>query len=130
MNSIRLWILLLAATSFLGGLAAGALMAERAGAGGEAAGAFPDYHELLVRRFDLGAERERELRHILALYQEAIEETTDRHMAELMSGMEPELAQRGRHYRDLIRNHLLEAGDRVAFDRLCAGYAIFPNPID
>ncbi|HJP01856.1 MAG TPA: hypothetical protein QF764_08840 [Planctomycetota bacterium] len=130
MTSVRLWVLLLAATSFLGGVAAGTLLGERVGTPQEPGGAFADYRELLSGRFDLAPERERELQNILALYADSIAETKDRHMAEFMSGVEPELAQKGLHYRALIRNHLLEVEDRPAFDRLCASYANFPNPTD
>ncbi|MAF64952.1 MAG: hypothetical protein CMJ84_04740 [Planctomycetes bacterium] len=130
MNSVRLWVLLLAGTSFLGGLAAGTLMAERARVQQHVTEAFPDYRGLLVRHFDLAPERERELRNILTLYQDSLTEISDRHMAELMSGMEPELSQKGRHFRGLIRNHLLEEEDRPTFDRLCASSATFPTPVD
>ena len=57
MSSTRLWILVLALTSFLAGSAAGLLLGRRLAPPAVERGPFSDYAALLVTRFDLEPER-------------------------------------------------------------------------
>lgn len=116
MNSLRLWILVLSVTCFCAGGAAGALVAARATRPAAEPGAFADYERDVVRAFALSPERARILHTVLASYQREIEQIKDLHLAETMTAMEPELSERGRWYRDLIRDKVLPPERRPEFD--------------
>ena len=72
MNSIRLWVTVLALVSFLAGSAAGKILTERSTARDADRGALADYEELLVRQFDLSPERRRFLRVLLDHYDQEV----------------------------------------------------------
>ena len=116
MKSLRLWILALALTSFGAGVASGTLVSASLHRAPRGSGPFADYEDRLVRAYDLAPERARLLHALLASYQRELEQVKDRHMAEYMTAMEPELSERGRFYRDLVRDKILPAGRRAEFD--------------
>jgi hypothetical protein len=112
MSSPRLWILLLALTSFLAGSAGGLLAGTRLAPPVIERGPFADYATLLVSRFDLPPDRERRLRAVLELYHRDLEELKSRHVAEA----EPELIRLGEVCRQRIRDYVLPAGQQAVFD--------------
>jgi hypothetical protein len=113
---LRGWVLVLAGTSFAVGLAGGVWLSARLLRPEPERGPFADYRELLVDRFELSEARADALDVVLAHYAADLEEIKDRHMADYMSAMEPELAERGRYYRDLVRNEVLPEGQRARFE--------------
>jgi hypothetical protein len=123
-SALRSWIALLALVSFLAGLASGLLVAERRAVPEAPRGAFVDYQRMFSDRFELGAERQRILGGLLRSYQEDIARIRDRHTAEYLSAMEPELRDSGLRYRNIIRNELLPEEDRAEFDRLERDYVV------
>jgi hypothetical protein len=113
MSSTRLWILLLALTSFLAGAAGGLLAGSRLAPPPAEAGPFSDYAALLVARFDLEPDRERRLKAVLELYHRDLEELKSRHVAEA----EPELIRLGESCRQRIRDYVLPPGQQSVFDQ-------------
>lgn len=129
MKSLRLWISLLALTSFLVGIATGSFLGVRTPKATITTEArpFTDYEQLLADRFRLAPERVDELRHLLANYHTEIERTKDVHMADYMTSMEPELSELARKYRGFIRDHVLPEDGRAAFDQLLLGVPVESN---
>jgi hypothetical protein len=123
-NALRTWIGLLALVCFLAGLASGLLFAEREAAREPQRGPFADYQRLFASHFELDSERRRILAGLLQSYDEDIARIRDRHTAEFLSAMEPELRDRGLRYRNIIRNELLPEDDRAEFDRLEREYVV------
>jgi hypothetical protein len=127
-NNLRLWVSVLALTAFLAGLACGPLIMawffpqERA----IASGPFADYERMLVREFQLEAERSEPLHAILEQYRRDLESIKDRHMADYMSAMESELRDLGRACREEIRDNVLPPDRRAEFDRLVMGLPAKP----
>lgn len=120
MTNVRLWIALLGLVAFLGGLAGGLLVGELRHRRTPSRGSFDDYRELFVDRLELDPARERLLRELLRNYENDVKRVRDRHSAELLAAMEPELRELGERYRGLIRNRLLDPQRRDAYDRLVA----------
>ena len=116
MIGLRGWVLVLAGTSFAVGIAGGVWLSALFFRPAPERGPFADYRDLLVERFDLSSARTEALEVVLASYAKDLEEIKDRHMADYMSAMEPELAERGRYYRDLIRNEVLPENQRSRFE--------------
>ena len=58
---------------------------------------------------------------MLANYEAELAGIKDTHMADYMSSIEPELRERGRYYRGLVRDRVLPEGQRAAFDRMSLG---------
>ncbi|MEY2785483.1 MAG: hypothetical protein RL277_1693 [Planctomycetota bacterium] len=127
MNSVRLWVLLLALVSFGAGLAAGVFWTTQRMRPEPAAGPFDQYRADLVREFRLSPEREKHLGKILAAYEQEIVQIKDRFQATTMAQMEPELAERGRYYRSVIQNQLLPPGERERFQQMASGLPTTPN---
>jgi hypothetical protein len=123
-NDLRLWIALLCLTCFAAGAGLGVFGTARALAVEPPRGAFADYEELLSRRFELSPDRRRLLGQMLEAYERDVSEIKDRRSAELMSAIEPDLAKRGRYYRDLIQTKVLPENRRAEFARL----AQLPTP--
>lgn len=123
MTNLRLWVAILALTAFLAGLACGPFVSNWVfpDARVSANGPFTDYERLLADTFQLPAERRAPLRAILDQYRRDIESIKDRHMADYMSSMEPELRELGRTYRALIRDKVLPEPQRAEFNRLALG---------
>ena len=124
MSQLRLWILLLAAVSFLAGGASGLVLAAELRPPERDRGAFADYRELLVARFDLSPERERGLRVILDRYQKDIEAVKSRQI----DLIEDDLARLGLTCRQRIRDYVLPADRREEFSRLADGLATARTP--
>jgi hypothetical protein len=119
----RPWIGLLSFTCAAAGVGVGVLVARWTAPPPpvEAAGAFPDYERLLAERFELSPARREVLRVVLESYDADVDRIKDRHMADYMNSIEPELRERGRYYRDLIRDRVLPQEARATFDRLSLG---------
>jgi uncharacterized membrane-anchored protein YhcB (DUF1043 family) len=120
-NSLRLWAAILAIVAFLAGGGAGWLIAAGRNRPAPSRGPFSDYEQKLVETFRLSDERAALLRAVLASYQKDIAEIKDRHMADVTSGMEAELSEKGRYYRDLIHDKVLPENKRSEFDALAVG---------
>jgi hypothetical protein len=122
-TSLRAWVSILAVTAFLAGLACGPFVMSWLfpPAPAVSSGPFADYERLLVETFDLAPERREPLRAILDQYRRDIESIKDRHMADYMSAMEPELRELGRACREVIRDSVLPEPKRHEFDRLVMG---------
>ena len=124
MTSFRLWITILALVSFTVGIGSGLLFARKFARPEPQRGAFAEYELHLAQTFDLSPERKRLLRVVLSSYEREIEEIKDRHMADTMLAMEPELCVKGRALSGLIRDKVLPENKRSQFDHL----AFDPSP--
>jgi len=124
MTSLRLWILLLAATCFAAGLGAGVLLGEsRAGSRAPAVAAGDPsvhYRRLFEATFRLSPQRRELCDELLSSYDHEVEEIRQRALAQSIALVEDELSQVGLRYRDAIRNHVLPPGERARFDELVA----------
>lgn len=118
MNSLRLWIVLLALVAGLAGFAAGRLTAPVQAQ--STSGPFPGYTERMQSTFDLSPDRVRALRLLLERYDRDIENLKIRHLDDLR----PELVRLGDTYRDWIRDKVLPADRRSDFDLLVAGGSV------
>lgn len=123
MTSLRLWVSILALTTFLAGLACGPFVMAWIVPPPRVTpnGSFAEYERMLVRQFQLAPERREPLRAILDQYRRDLESIKDRHMADYMSAMESELSDLGRTCREEIRDNVLPEAQRVEFDRLVMG---------
>ena len=120
MNGLRLWIILLAAVSFLAGIPAGVLLADGLRPAPDPEGSFADYALLLEREFDLTEERSLVLRAVLTDYEQSLDAVRSRQL----HAFEDEIVRLGRLCRDRIRNQLLPPGDaRDRFDQLSGPFA-------
>lgn len=124
---LRGWIVVMSLSSLLAGAGAGVLVARSLAARDVAPreGAFADYEALMARTFELSPDRREVLHAVLANYEADLAGIKDRHMADYMSSIEPELRERGRFYRELVRERVLPDARRAEFDRLDAG---LPDP--
>lgn len=118
MRSVRLWVLLLALTSFLCGLTAGMTVARPARVVTPVDEPFRDYRLAFKRQFGLDAERDRLFGELLRNYQRDLDASHERVLAASRNQLEPELAELGLRYRGLIRDHVLPPHRRVEFDQL------------
>ncbi len=118
LNSVRLWVVLLAATSFLAGLSAGMALSRPVPAAERSDEPFRDYRIAFTREFGLDAERARLFGELLRNYQRDLDALRDRVLATSRNPLEPELAELGLRYRQLIRDHVLPPARRGEFDAL------------
>lgn len=125
MHSVRLWVVLLALTSFLGGLTAGMTVARPAPAAPQIDEPFGDYRLAFRQQFELDPERDRLFGELLRNYQSDLDASRERVLAASRAQLEPELAQLGLRYRGLIRDHVLPPHRRAEFDQLTRQW----NPI-
>jgi len=116
MSSERLWILVLAAVSFLAGAAGGILYAVQLDPP-RSSGPFAAYEEAFAEVFDLDRRRARDLHAVLDRYHGDLEELKARAVRDL----EPELVQLGHTCRERIRKYVLAPDELDEFDRLCGG---------
>jgi hypothetical protein len=116
MSSERLWILILAATTFCAGLAGGILLALR-WQPAPAARAFQAYERRMIETFDLDDERQRNLHYILDSYRDEIEGLKE----ESVAALEPELVRQGQRHRELIRTWVVPEHRRQEFDLWASG---------
>jgi hypothetical protein len=119
MSGLRPWLLLLAGTCFLTGVAAGVLVARRLAPPPPEEGAFADYRAMLVQRFELSEDRALGLRLILDRYHQEIEDLKTRQL----EAADEELVRIGRRYEDWIRERVLPPEQRAEYDRLAVGFA-------
>ncbi len=128
MTNLRLWVVILALVAFLAGVATGPWVSAwvKPASQPPTGGTFGAYERALVDRFQLAPERQAPLRAILDAYERDLERIKDRHMADYMSSMEPDLSKLGRAYREEIRDKVLPAEQRAEFNRLAL--APTPNP--
>ena len=124
---LHLWILLLAAVSFLCGLAAGRLEALRAAEVDR--GPFADYRLGLEREFDLAEEplRAEALRELIEEYDRKLNAVKERHLQDYWSSIEPELSALGAEYGGKIRDTIIPPSRRAEFDRLSRAIPIAPT---
>jgi hypothetical protein len=124
-TNLRLWAVLLALVAFLAGVATGPWVSAWfiPPAQAAATGPFEEYERALCDTFQLSPERRVPLRAILDEYGRDLERIKDRHMADYMSAMEPDLSKLGRAYREEIRDKVLPESQRPEFNRL----ALAPN---
>jgi hypothetical protein len=115
-TSLRLWVVILGLVSAAFGFAAGTWVSAAREPVAPDHGPFAVYERMLIESFDLAPERARLLHPILDNYAKEIEAVKDRHMADYMSAMEPELRQLGLRYRDLIQDRVLPPEQRSRFD--------------
>ena len=127
MNSLRVWAVILALVAFIAGGATGWLLAAGGNRPPPSRGPFSDYQQKLVETFQLSDERAQLLRVVLTNYEKDIAEIKDRHMADITSGMEPELSEKGRYYKDLIHDKVLPENKRSEFDALALGIPWTPT---
>lgn len=121
MSNPKLWVLILALISFSIGAAAATWVAAHSFRPPPERGPFAEYERGLVDTFALSPDRARLLHVVLANYQQEVEQIKDRHSADFMSAMEPELSARGRYYRDVIQGKVLPEHQRSKFDALAQG---------
>ena len=119
MGSERFWIVCLAVVCFLAGAAGGILWAlDRAPV--REATPYRGYVAQLSQEFQLNPEQREDLRKILKLYHDGVEELKVRQM----KGGETELIKLGLTCRDLIRKWVLvQPEDRARFDELTGANA-------
>jgi hypothetical protein len=117
---LRGWITVMAVACLAAGAGAGVLIGRSMTPPPrvERTGAFPDYQRLMAQTFELSPERREALAAILSSYEKELASIKDRHMADYMSSIEPELRERGAFYRALVRDQVLPAERRAEFDRL------------
>jgi len=121
MSGVRLWIGLLALCCFAAGLGAGVLVSEsRAGEVPRGLEPMGDYRAAVVERFGLEPARERLFGEVLRNYQQSIDETRERLLAEHRPELERELAEIGARYQAYIRDHVIPPARRAEFDALSA----------
>ena len=129
MSNLRLWVAILALTAFLAGVATGPWVSAwfMPSPRVVSSGAFDEYERALSQIFELSPERRAPLRAILDEYRRDIERIKDRHMADYMSSMEPDLRKLGRAYREEIRDKVLPESRRDEFNRLALAVPSNPN---
>jgi len=118
MSVERMWVTILALTSFLSGSAGGFLYALHVNPQ-ERPGPFAAYEERLVQTFDLDEERALWLHGILGRYDEEIEVLKARHVRDL----DPELVALGETCRKRIRSWVVPLDRQAEFDRPAHGNA-------
>jgi predicted nuclease with TOPRIM domain len=122
MKSERLWVLVLALTTFCAGLAAGVLLSfGRAPA--QESRPFAGYESRLTEAFDLDEERVENLRYILEDYEDQIDALKERNIAAL----DPELVKIGLDHRELIRTWVVPEHHRQEFDLWVGGLPVLPS---
>ncbi len=122
MSSLRVWILVLAATCFAAGLGSGVVLGEARASRRSSAPAAGDpcavYRRLFEATFQLSAERRELFDELMARYEEELADLRQRALAASVSHRSEELAHLGLRYRDHIRNHVLPFEQRARFDQL------------
>jgi hypothetical protein len=117
-SSLKFWVLMLSLVSFGAGLAAGVFWTTQKLRIPEPPGPFDQYREQLIREFRIPEDRRKYLSQLLTAYERDIASIKALHESATMEQMEPELADRGRYYRDLIQNKLLQGPERERFQQL------------
>lgn len=115
MDSLRVWVVVLALVSFSAGGVGGQLLARQGAPAYADTGHFSTYRNQFVERFDLSPERERLLGELLANYEKEYEDIRQRALERSMADMEPELVSLGNRYSGIIRNNVLPPSQRALF---------------
>jgi hypothetical protein len=118
MTGLKLWISVLALTSFASGIPAGIVIAQRMNPRATRPGPFQDYEALLNQKFELSPERRYALNQVMGLYARDVEAVRQRYLARAGSAMQKELEDVGLRYAERIRNDVLPADQRAVFDEL------------
>ena len=121
MNNPRFWIVLLALVSFGAGAAAGVWATAARLHPDPKVGPFEDYRRMLLESFPMSPERAQHLETVLAAYARDIDGIQARRVADTMSLYGPELEERGRYYRSLIKDRVLPEDQRERFEQLALG---------
>jgi hypothetical protein len=124
-NNPRFWIVLLALVSFGAGAAAGVWATAARLHPAPKVGPFEGYRRMLLETFPLSAERAQHLETVLAAYAREIDGIQARRSADTMTLYGPELEERGRYYRSLIKDRVLPEDQRERFEQLALGLS--PN---
>lgn len=119
MNSLRLWILILASVAFLAGFAGGVLGAERLLPARVEGGPFQDYRERLAQEFQLDEVQERDLRHVMERYHSDLEKLKN----EAVEEFEDRRVDLGRACHERILKYVLTEEQRARFASMSAGHA-------
>ncbi len=125
MSSERLWIVLLALTSFFAGLAGGLLLSMHRFSA-ETTGTFSEYEKQLTEEFGLTPERTQRLHHILNAYDTDLEALKARHVRDL----EPQLVKLGETCRERIRRLVVPEESRADFDGQVDGVELLSLPTE
>lgn len=120
MNSLKLWIVLLALVAFLCGLGTGLYVAEREARAAALDQEFGEFERKFVAAFELDTRHQRLLAGFLDHYNREAQEIKDHYAAQNHQEMEPKLRRLGLEYRAILRDRLLSASQRPKFDRLMA----------
>ena len=121
MNNLRLWVVLLALVSFGAGAAAGIWGTAARLKPPAKTGPFEDYRRMLLATVPLSSERSKHLETVRAAYALEIEGIQARRRQDTMSLYGPELEDRGRYYRSLIKDRVLPEDQRERFEQLALG---------
>jgi len=124
-NNPRFWIVLLALVSFGAGAAAGVWATAAHLHPAPKVGPFESYRRMLLETFPMSAERAQHLETVLAAYAREIDGIQARRVADTMTLNGPELEERGRYYRSLIKDRVLPEDQRKRFEQLALGLS--PN---
>ena len=125
MNSERMWILILAAVAFLGGSAAGLLVAPRMLAPA-APSPSATYQAWLSDEFDLSVRQRRALGGVMEEYERRLKKVQARFLSQTSS----ERAEIGRECRDTIWQVVLDGADRERFDAMEHGQLLPKGVLD
>ena len=128
MAILRVWVVVLALTSFSAGAMGGLLVAESGSEDLGPGGHFRDYHRHFVEHFDLSPERARLLAGLLRRYEQDFEDVRQRALERSRSEMEPELVLLGNRYRGIIRNNVLPERQRDEFTEYALARPWSPVP--
>ena len=115
MTGHRAWILLLAAVTFLAGMAAG-MLSTREEPEDHASG-WIAYGDRLAREYDLSEERRAALRLFLDQYAADLNSLERRYSARILAEMAPELRDLSSRYEHYIRDRVLHPDRRDDYDR-------------
>jgi hypothetical protein len=119
MSSTRLWVLVLAAVSFLAGTASGVLFERSQGVREERP--FQTYRDRIVERYDLSPRRALALDLLLADFQQKLEAIEAEHRPAYQAAMEADLTDLGIRYEVLLRDKVLHPDAREAYARDAQG---------
>lgn len=115
MNNLRLWVAILALTSFGAGVGAGSFLSAQTHRAVDSQ-PFDDYHRRFVEQFELSPKRSKALEQLLTLYTKDVDDLQQEHLSRSMAQMQDDMTRLGREYHDYIRNSVLPAHQRDEFD--------------
>lgn len=116
MNDARIWIVLVAAASFLAGAAAGVLFSQDKTP--EPSTCWGVYDERFAETFELSKERRDLLRILLDQYASELANKHRAYEARLHAQLMPELTELADRFDSYIRDRVLPPSQRAKYDRL------------